>query len=167
MPFLRPSWTGHPGTDRVSRDYGAAEPERELLGRPFLDHAPGPDRGPAPPPLAPVGAKNDIRPYLMTGGRTATADTTVAMETVVVLSSLARSGPIVRQSFERALILRESRRPCSVAELAARLRVPLGVAVVLVTDLIADNLLDASRARREQALDVEFLERLIAGVSAL
>jgi hypothetical protein len=114
--------------------------------------------------------RDDIRPYLMTGGRTVAAGCVpaVALETVVALSRLARSGPTARQTFERDRILRECQRPCSVAEVAARLHLPLGVAVVLITDLIADGLLDASGARREeQAHDVQFLERLIAGVSAL
>jgi hypothetical protein len=166
----------------VNDDHAGSPGERELLGRPFLDWAahlppePEPHRDPHRDshrdshrdPVARL--HNDIRPYLMTGGRTVAAAgvPAVAMETVVVLSRLARNGPAARQAFERDRILRECRRPCSVAEVAARLRFPLGVAIVLITDLIADGLLDASAARREeQAYDVQFLERLIAGVSAL
>ena len=151
--------------------------ERDLLRRPFLDRSagryPSPYSGPpypGPPPettFAP-GPQQDVRPYLMTGGRTTATGADVAMETVVVLTALARNGPTPRQAFERAQRLRLCRRPTSVAELAARLGIPLGVAVVLVTDLLADGLLDAATARREQqAFDVAFLERLIAGVSAL
>lgn len=155
--------------------HGRPEPERELFGRPFLDRA-GPLRASSAPAdgTAPSTTsathhpQNDIRPYLMTGGRTVAAGPPVGMETVLGLSRLARNGPVARQAFERARILRECHRPSSVAEVAARLHLPLGVAVVLVTDLIADGLLDASAAERErQAYDVEFLERLIAGVSAL
>lgn len=156
----------------MSRHHCEPEPERELTGRPFLEHGDlgygrqAPRAYGPPPPVTPV--QNDIRPYLMTGGRTVATGPPVVMETVVVLSRLARNGPVARQAFERAQILRECHRPCSVAEVAARLHLPLGVAVVLVTDLILDGLLDASAARREnQAHDVALLERLIAGVSAL
>jgi hypothetical protein len=156
----------------VNGQPGEPEPERELTGRPFLERAdlgygrqPPRDGGPPPPVAHP---QHDIRPYLMTGGRTVATGPPVAMETVVVRSRLARNGPVPRQAFERARILQECHRPCSVAEVAARLHLPLGVAAVLVTDLIIDGLLDASTARREkQAHDIELLERLIAGVSAL
>jgi hypothetical protein len=163
----------------VTHHHGEPPPEPELLGRPFLDAGQGaptasPGRHTDPTDsldaiVDPSGRlRDDIRPYLMTGGRTAAAGPQVAMETVVALSRLARNGPIPRQAFERARILRRCQQPCSVAELAARLDIPLGVASVLVTDLIAEGLLDASTARREQqAHDVDFLRRLIAGVSAL
>ena len=103
----------------------------------------------------------------MTGGRTVPTGPSVAMETIVVLSNLGHHGPVPRQAFERARILRECRLPRSVAEVAARLQIPLGVATVLITDLLADGLLDASSIRWEQSDDIELLERLIAGVSAL
>ncbi|HET9656973.1 MAG TPA: DUF742 domain-containing protein [Kineosporiaceae bacterium] len=163
----------------MTRDWEAPDAERELLGRPFVDRASRPhgwtwspvDQPPAPDPAHspadPTRPHDDVRPYLMTGGRTETAGPPVAMETVIVLSGLARRGPIPRQAFERARILRECQHPCSVAEVAARLQLPLGVAAVLVADLLADGLLDASMVRREQAHDIELLERLIAGVSAL
>lgn len=163
----------------MTHRHGEPPPEPEFAGRPFLDAGPCAPAGPPGRRADPTDGLNpgtdlsrqlrdDIRPYLMTGGRTAAAGPAVAMETVVALSRLARNGPIPRQAFERARILRRCQQPCSVAELAARLDIPLGVATVLVTDLITEGLLDASTARREQqAHDVEFLKRLIAGVSAL
>jgi hypothetical protein len=152
----------------VSHHPHGPELEREPLARPFLDgYGLLPATPVEPEPTLDSWPPSDIRPYLMTGGRTSVTDPAVAMETVVVISRCARNGPIPRQAFERARILSECRRPSSVAEVATRLRLPLGVAVVLVTDLIADGLLEGSGAQREQAVDVEFLERLIAGVSAL
>jgi hypothetical protein len=160
----------------VNRHEGHPDTERELLGRPFVDRIPRPPSWqPVPPGRADDGAgageeaqpRNDIRPYLMTGGRTMASGPPVAMETIVVLSNLARRGPVPRQAFERAQILRECQVPSSVAEVAARLQLPLGVATVLITDLLADGLLDASAVRWEQAHDIALLERLIAGVSAL
>ncbi len=131
-----------------------------------MDHGAGGTPGPAPPGRT-GQPRDDVRPYLMTGGRTRAGGPPIAMETVVVLSTLARRGPVARQAFERARILREARVPRSVAEVAARLQLPLGVATVLITDLLTDGLLEASTVRWEQAHDIELLERLIAGVSAL
>lgn len=156
----------------MSRDRDDHDLERGLLHRPFLDGASLMPDVPVPVPegsaIAPVSVRpaDDVRPYLMTGGRTV-AGAPIAMETVVVLSDFVRRGPIPRQAFERAAILRMCHHPCSVAEIAARLDVPLQVALVLVADLVVDGLLIGSGPRPDQARDIGFLERLIAGVSAL
>ena len=174
-----------------------APTDDEPLGRPFLTGAgagrgapppPGawpPSSPPAPfrPPQGPspgFGAGpsggepqryedqgGEVRPYLLTGGRTSARGAAVAMETVV-LATGARStrGPDAA-GLERARILRLAERPCSAAEVAARLHLPLQVALVLVADLVAEGLLDATAVELSQADDVLFLERLIAGVAAL
>jgi Protein of unknown function (DUF742) len=147
----------------VSQD--PPEPGREVLARPFLT-----DPRPAglPPEAGPEGSDDQqVRPYLMTGGRTSAQRGAVAIETVVVVSPLASGKPAPGVRFERAQILRLCREPRSVAEVSALLRVPLGVARVLVADLVTEGLLDARASRPRVALDVQFLERLIDGVSAL
>jgi hypothetical protein len=68
---------------------------------------------------------------------------------------------------EHARIVELCTKPHSVAELAAGLRVPFGVARVLVADLLSSGLLATGPSIPQQATDVPFLERLIAGVSAL
>ena len=103
----------------------------------------------------------------MTGGRTGAGRIPVAMETVVIVSHFVRRGRPARQAFERARILDDCWEPKSVAEVAARQSLPLGVALVLVADLIGDGLLDAADTQPQQSHDVTFLERLIAGVGAL
>ncbi len=144
-------------------------PEEELLDRPFLRGGPGPAPAPALPPEhgLPAAGRGDVRPYLMTGGRTGPGELAIAMETVVVASELWRRGRPPGQAFERARILRACAQPRSVAELAVLLEVPLGVAVVLVSDLVMAGLLDAAGVRSGQSHDIDFLERLIVGVSAL
>jgi Protein of unknown function (DUF742) len=114
------------------------------------------------------------RPYLLTGGRTAagwpgglTRGVRVAMETVVLATGARPPHRRDAAALERARILRLCDRPCSAVEVAARLHLPLQVALVLVTDLVAEGLLDASAAGADQADDVYLLERLIAGVAAL
>jgi hypothetical protein len=148
----------------------------EPLVRPFVGGGrgvPGPAPPPAPPP-APApgfepgpGGHSEVRPYLLTGGRTHRRGDLVAMETVV----LATGRPPVRAGdaagLERARIVYLADRPCSAAEVAAWLHLPLQVALVLVSDLVADGLLDANGVATGQSDDVPFLERLIAGVAAL
>jgi Protein of unknown function (DUF742) len=142
------------------------EPGQDILARPFLSDP----RVSGPTPAAGSTGPDDgeVRPYLMTGGRTQTDPATaVAIETVVVALPLATDKHLARIRFERADILELCRVPRSVAEVSALLRLPLGVARVLVADLVAEGLLEASSVRPRQAFDVPFLERLIDGVSAL
>jgi len=148
----------------VSGDHHLPAPDGEPLVRPFLHHGPV---GPDPTVHAGADLRGEVRPYLMTGGRTAAANVNVAMETVVVVSDLARTGRSERVAFERASVFAQCEQPRSAAEVAARLHLPLMVALVIVGDLVAEGLLVASTTAARQADDVAFLERLIDGVSAL
>jgi Protein of unknown function (DUF742) len=144
----------------------------EPLARPFLAGAAG---AALPPPGPPATASApDVRPYLLTGGRTAVDDPSIAMETMVVAAghpprhatATARLRPT--RPDETAAILALCRHPLSVAEVAAHRGIPLGVARVLVADLVADGLLVTSATGGAAlAADIAFLERLIAGVAAL
>jgi Protein of unknown function (DUF742) len=137
------------------------------LSRPFLET----DETAEP---LPVPAEHDdedddrVRPYLITTGRTSTEDVTVQMQTVVVVTAPAvEVCPGPKGTAEHARIVELCTKPHSVAELAAGLRVPFGVARVLVADLLSSGLLATGPAVPQQATDVPFLERLIAGVAAL
>jgi hypothetical protein len=176
----------------VSNDRDEYSGDDEPLGRPFLPGAPSasgpaswspgppsllPDRAAAQPsttepsPIEHAHAGSEVRPYLLTGGRTraggAVGAPAVAMETVVLATGASAAWRPAAAGVERRRILHLCERPCSAAEVAARLELPLGVALVLVTDLVAEGLLDASTVAPRQADDVVFLERLIAGVAAL
>jgi hypothetical protein len=134
------------------------------LLRPFVDRGPaGATSVPAPPPASTM--RDEVRPYLITGGRTTTARTDVAMETVVTRSAAAATGG--RVAFELAAVLADCDQPRSVAEVAAHLGIPLVVALILVGDLVEAGLLEASTTIPDQSDDVAFLERLIDGVTAL
>lgn len=160
----------------------------EQLARPFLapfvgdrlgQGSPGPPGagGPTGPPAgagnpagAPVhesGHQGEVRPYLLTGGRTRTRGDAVAMETVVLATGLRPVRAAAAAGAERARIVQLAARPASAAELAAWLHLPLPVTLVLVSDLVAEGLLEATGVATDQSLDVLFLERLIAGVAAL
>ncbi len=78
------------------------------------------------------------RPSAMVGGRTTPALPGLRVEAQVVRTAAGlRSLPTA--TFERREILLLCSEPVSVAELSVRLRVPLGVARVLVGDLATDG----------------------------
>jgi Protein of unknown function (DUF742) len=134
----------------------------EPLVRPFLG-APA-AAGPHPGGQADPDAAQEVRPYVMTAGRTRVGPD-VSLETLVVVTP---AGRCARASFEAAQVLRLCAQRQSVAEVSAHLRLPVGVVRVLVADLIAADLLTATAPpARHLADDVEFLERLILGVAAL
>jgi hypothetical protein len=73
-----------------------------------------------------------VRPYAITGGRTK-ANYALELETLVS----TREGVVLLtppEQFEHRSIVEECRSPRSVAEIAATLQVPLGVARVLISD---------------------------------
>jgi len=105
-----------------------------------------------------------VRPYTMTGGR---ADSVVHLEYETMVQATA-AGRAESSRFERAEILRLcANEPLSVVELAARMRVPIGVVRVVAGDLIAERRLEAHQPSGNLADDVALITRLIAGVRAL
>lgn len=77
-----------------------------------------------------------VRPFIVTGGRTRPTDERLRVETLVTASPAALSAPL---SFERRHIVEICQRPLSVAEIASSLSVPIGVARVLIADLIGER----------------------------
>lgn len=109
------------------------------------------------------------RPYVLTGGRTRGRGVDIPLEAVALTVGPAwESGRRVPpEAFDIAELCN---RPCSVAELASRLDLPLGVVRVLVADLAADDALRIGATARGDAptiVRVALLERLLAGVRAL
>ena len=102
-----------------------------------------------------------IRPFLLTGGRTRPVREGLAIETLLqsrpgAMSSLLR--------FEARKIVELCQQATSMAEVAAALRVPLGVARVLVSDLVADG---SVTVVQRQELSVQLIERIRDRVRAL
>lgn len=102
-----------------------------------------------------------VRPFIMTEGRTRPLHDGLRMETLVHASPAALSAPL---RFEHRTIVELCQRPTALAEVAATLRVPLGVARVLVADLYADNLV---LLREPTELPVHVIERIRDLVRAL
>ncbi len=78
-----------------------------------------------------------IRPYAMTGGRTGT-ETTIDLEAQIQAASRG-SQHLGGYRWEAAKVVEMVQSPIALIELAARLEIPIGVARVLVADLIADG----------------------------
>jgi Protein of unknown function (DUF742) len=105
--------------------------------------------------------------YALTGGRTRSVGRDLPWETLLT-STEAGLASLPRLRFEKARIVDLCRRPESVAEVAAELGIPLGVARVLVSDLYANGLvmvhLPSVTADGRPRMDV--LQRLLAGLRA-
>lgn len=107
-----------------------------------------------------------VRSYTMTSGR---AQGTVALEIESMLQ-LTTEGALLldRLQFERARVAALCQvEILSVAELSARLHLPIGVIRVVASDLIVDGLLQAHLPGFGVADDVDLISRLIEGVRAL
>ena len=137
--------------------------DEEPLARPYLAHDLGRPSS-APPDGADSAPEHDVRPYLVTAGRTASV-TPLALEALVRITSRGRDAQV---AYEAAEILHFCRQPQSVAEVSAHLGRPVAVTRVLVGDLVAANLLTIeASATRDVADDPAFIERLMLGVAGL
>jgi hypothetical protein len=105
--------------------------------------------------------------YAITRGRTRSVGRDLPLETLVRATANGTTA-LHRLQFEPARIVALCRTPNSVAEVAAHVGLPVGVARVLVSDLHADGMLtitlpvlnDGGRPR------VDILERLLTGLKA-
>ncbi|GAA3296743.1 MULTISPECIES: DUF742 domain-containing protein [Dactylosporangium] len=123
-------------------------------------------RQPAPPPAAAAAPEEELddvflRPFMLTGGRTRPLQDGLRVETIVSALPAALSAPL---RFELRRIVELSQTPLSVAEIAVRLGVPLGVTRVLVADLVADGYVSFAKV---DELPIDVLERLRDRVRAL
>jgi hypothetical protein len=73
-----------------------------------------------------------VRPFIVTGGRTVPLRDGLRIDTLVEALPKGLTAPL---QFEQRRIVELAQSPMSVAEVAARVRVPLGVARVLISDL--------------------------------
>ena len=141
----------------------ADEPHAQLV-RPFLDLKRPLQRLPAGEDHAAFA--NGVRAYAMTGGRSV-AIGVLEFETMLQSTGSGREA-LTAMKFERAEILRLCRTdPQSVAELAALLRVPIGVVRVVAADLVSEGMLESFQPSANVADDVLLISRLIAGVRSL
>jgi len=123
-------------------------------------------------PVSPMAMPNDglksslVRPYAVTGGRTQPRYQ-LQLEAMVAASHYeARDLSVL--SPECQAILGFCRDWRSVAEISAVLRMPLGVARVLVADMAVDGLVRVHQIDHAQGRpDLNLLERVLSGLRKL
>ncbi|MFF4948146.1 DUF742 domain-containing protein [Streptomyces chattanoogensis] len=140
---------------------------------------PGPNEGGGPPcssgagrlgegPSEPAGRAPAIRPFLLTAGRVAGGNTgpPLPVETQVVATS-SGLGALDSLAFEQHDLVAASRRPQSVAELAAGLHLHLNVVRVLAQDLCTAGHLAVHVPNARTTQDISVLRRVIDGLRAV
>ncbi len=105
-----------------------------------------------------------IRPYAMTGGRTV-ADSEIGLETQVQATDRA-SHQVGAYRWETAKVVELVQAPMALIEVAARMQIPIGVARVLVADLVDDGAVVLHEPARTQNF-TSLLERVLDGVRNL
>ena len=127
---------------------------------------------PVPPPLPDIEpheayfdptSSSSVRPYVFTRGRTR-SQLELSLEALV---SVVPTAPTGHMSGEHHAVLGLCREPRSVAEVAALLDVPLGVARVLVGDLAAAGAVALHRTAGAAGPDIALLERVLSGLRRL
>jgi hypothetical protein len=127
--------------------------------RPFLFGSAESDR-----PVSPAAPPSGPRPYVLTAGRTEFVDPLIGVETQVT----ARLGPAPSDLRpELAAIVELCAEPTSVAEIAARLRLHLGVTRILVGDLRAAGHLDVHTVDVTRPHDPDTILRVMRGLRAI
>jgi hypothetical protein len=102
-----------------------------------------------------------VRPFMVTGGRTRPLQDGLRIESMISALPAALSAPL---RFELRRIVELCQRSCSVAEIAVGLGVPLGVARVLIADLLTSGLVYADE---QSELSIDIIERIRDRVRAL
>jgi hypothetical protein len=105
-----------------------------------------------------------VRPYAITGGRTRSQQA-YPLEALVLTSAIGQQ-PGSSRSPEARAICELCTKSRSIAEIAAHLRVPIGVIRVLVGDLAGDGLVLVHESSTE-APDNQLLERVLNGLRRL
>jgi hypothetical protein len=106
--------------------------------------------------------ENLVRPFLVTQGRTKPAAVSLRLETLVITTPGDLAGELKYEP--RTVVQVCAGSPRSVAEIAVYLRVPIGVARVLIADLILAGHLQYQQAHE---VPIAILERIRDRVRAL
>jgi hypothetical protein len=109
------------------------------------------------------GGHDFVRPFIMTGGRTRADRRDLRVETM--LQATVDIVPMGLHS-EQEQVLRLCVEPQSVAEVAAKLQLVVGVVTVIASDLIAQELLDVHHTDPVE-IELDMLTKMIERVRAI
>lgn len=128
-----------------------------------------PPRGGEPPDDGVAQSSSLVRPYSRTGGRTR-PKRDLDIEALIVTTMNGReavNNPLL--SPEHLSVIQLTQGTVSVAEIAARLAVPLGVARVIIADMVDLGLVEVGRtsATDGDERDPAFLRRVLSGLQRL
>ena len=106
--------------------------------------------------------------YTLTGGRAAPVSDEFDPVTLVV----SESAPEPAMQYEHMAILTICRQPTAVVEIAAELRLPIGIAQVLVADLLHAGKITVRHPHRAgdhygEEFDIDTLEKVLVGLRNL
>jgi hypothetical protein len=114
----------------------------------------------------PVADPRRVRPYAMTGGRTRPTHDGLAIETLVSTTSSVDLTP--KLTVEQRAIAVLCHDLLSIAEVSARLHLPLGVVRILVGDMADEHLVIVHRpAHPGDRPDLALLERVLDGLHSI
>lgn len=102
-----------------------------------------------------------VRPFMITAGRTVGDAGEIPIEALVVATGSAPAG----RSPDHTAVVNLCTSALSIAEIGAHLRLPVGVARVLVADLTASGHVD--RYETAASDDADIVRRLLHGIRAL
>lgn len=158
-----------PGTGEP--DGAHALPEGEPPTAPYGVPSPGGvPRHELPEPEPPDERADDVaivRPYAWTGGRTRPVYD-LAIETLVSIGTAGRDPSRIPQ-YEHRAVAELCREPRSVAEVAALLTLPLGVARVLIGDMASQGtvVVHQTASTSGDVPDMALMERVLSGLRRL
>ena len=105
-----------------------------------------------------------VRPYAVTRGRTKASAVDLQMITLIMTVEPLLPSQMARLDPEHRQILTLCRRPTSVAEISANLKLPLSVVKILIGDLVEQGLV---HFRSAVTPDVDILRAVIDGIRQL
>ena len=107
-----------------------------------------------------------VRPYYMTGGRTRPAQNDLEIEALVSTTAQGERSP--KLTVEQRAIIALCRDLLSIAEVSARLDLPLGVARVVIGDMAAEGLVILHRPTTVgDRPDLALLQRVLYGLNQI
>ena len=106
-----------------------------------------------------------IRPYAITGGRTGSDDDVIGLEAQIQANTRASSN-VGAYRWEAAKLIALVQAPTALVEVAARLEIPIGVARVLIADLVRDGAVVVHVPQRSKSF-TSVLEKVLDGVRGL